>query len=91
MKPDALLLRTLLHAPAAAALSRTRNNAHHLAADDPAAERRIVVNGDAVAAVLDAPDPILDTRTLVCPNTLARGAALSLALMQREGWCCVRA
>lgn len=105
MKPDTSPLRIVLHAPTAAALTRARNNANNIAADDPAAEVRIVVNGEAVAAVLDAPDPILDAGTLVCPNTLGRmgrdapsplvvlaqGAALSLALMQREGWCYVRA
>jgi len=105
MKPDTSPLRIVLHAPTAAALTRARNNANHIAADDPAAEVCIVVNSDAVAAVLDAPDAILDRRTLVCPNTLGRmgrdappplvvlaqGAALSLALMQREGWCYVRA
>lgn len=105
MKPDTSPLRIVLHAPTAAALIRARNNANHIAADDPVVDVRIVVNGDAVAAVLDAPDPSLDTRTLVCPNTLGRlgrgapsplvvlpqGAALSLALMQREGWCYVRA
>jgi intracellular sulfur oxidation DsrE/DsrF family protein len=100
MKPDTSPLRILLHAPTAAALTRARNNANNIAADV-----RIVVNGDAVADVLEAPDAILDTRTLVCSNTLGRmgrdapsplvvlprGAALSLALMQREGWCYVRA
>jgi intracellular sulfur oxidation DsrE/DsrF family protein len=105
MSPGTSPLRILLHAPTAAALARARNNANNIAADDPAADVRIVVNGDAVAAVLQAPDAILDARTLVCPNTLdrlgrnalsplvvlPRGAALSLALMQGEGWCYVRA
>ena len=105
MKTDTSPLRILLHAPTAAALSRARNNAYNIAADDPAADVRIVVNGDAVAVVLEAPDPILDTRTLICPKTLGWmgrdapsplvvlpwGAALSLALIQQEGWCYVRA
>jgi len=105
MLPGTSPLRIVLHAPTAAALTRARSNANNIAADDPAADVRIVVNGDAVAAVLEAPDAILDARTLVCPNTLGRmgraapsplvvlprGAALSLALMQREGWCYVRA
>ncbi len=105
MKPDTSPLRILLHAPTAAALTRTRNNANNIAAEGPAADVRIVLNGDAVAAALTAPDAILDSRTLVFPNTLgrmgrdapspllvlSRGASLSLALMQQEGWCHVRA
>ena len=104
MLPGTSPLRILLHAPTAAALTRAHNNANNIAADVPAAEVRIVVNGEAVAAVLEAPNVILSTRTLVCPNTLGRmdrnapsplvvlpqGAALSLALMQQEGWCFVR-
>ena len=76
-----------------------------IAAGNPAAEVSIVVNGNAVAAVLEAPDAILDKRTLGFPNTLDRmgcdalsplvvllqGAALSLALMPREGGFYVRA
>ena len=105
MLPGTSPLRIVLDAPTAAALTRARNNANNIAVDDPAADVRILVNGDAVAAVLDAPDAILDARTLVCPNTLGwmgrdvpsplvvlpRGAELSLALMQQKGWCYVRA
>ena len=102
--PGTSPLRILVHAPTAAALTRAHNNANNIAANDPAPAVRILVDGDAVAAVLDAPDAVLDTRTLVCPNTLGRmnrnapsplvvlpqGAALSLALMQQEGWGFVR-
>lgn len=105
MKKHVLPLRILLHVPTAAALIRARNNANNIAADDPTAEVRIVVNADAVGAVPDAPDAMLDARTMVCPKTLRRmgrvapfplvvlpiAAALSLALMQRERWCYVRA
>lgn len=56
METEASPLRILLHAPTAAALTRARQNAINITADDPAAEVRIVVNGDAVAAVLETVD-----------------------------------
>lgn len=98
-------LRILLHAPTAAALIRARGNAVNLAKDAPLAVVRIVVNGEAVAALLDAPDAASDPIALVCPNTLRKigrsapaslavlavGAVQALATMQREGWCYVRA
>ncbi|VTU13216.1 hypothetical protein SRS16CHR_00456 [Variovorax sp. SRS16] len=98
-------IRILLHAPTGSALQRARNNAANILKDDPAADVRIVVNAEAVAAALDQPDPAADARTWVCPNTLRRlsrepaasmtvlphAAALALALLQREGWIYVRA
>jgi uncharacterized protein len=98
-------IQILLHAPSAAALQRARSNAANLARAVPPPLVRIVVNGDAVAATLDQPDAANDALTLVCPNTLQKigrtagapltildqGAVLSIARMQQEGWCYVRA
>jgi intracellular sulfur oxidation DsrE/DsrF family protein len=98
-------LRIALHAPTPGALARARGNAANLLKASPAPEVRIVLNGDAVPAALDAPDAAADPLTLVCPNTLARlgrkapapltvldaGAVLVLARMQQEGWTYIRA
>jgi intracellular sulfur oxidation DsrE/DsrF family protein len=97
--------RVLLHAPTAGALSRARSNAANLIKGAPSMTVRIVVNAEAVAAVLDGPDADGDALTLVCANTLvkigreapspltvlAEGAVLAIARMQSEGWCYVRA
>lgn len=97
--------RILLHAPTAGALKRARSNAGNLLAAEPRPVVRIVVNAEAVAAVLDDPNAGTDALTLVCRNTLNRlgrsaeapltvleeGAVLSLARMQREGWAYIRA
>ncbi|MGE5622952.1 MAG: hypothetical protein ACM3WS_07355 [Bacillota bacterium] len=92
-------LRILIHAPTAGAVVRARNNAANLRKELPDAEVRIVVNADGVREVLDVPRPDTDRFTLVCGNTLNKiqriassplqvvpGAALAIALMQREGW-----
>jgi len=98
-------LRIVLHAPTASALARARSNAANLAKGAPETAIRIVVNAEAVSAVLDMPDASADGLTLVCHNTLTKigrearppltvlseGAVLALAKMQCEGWCYVRA
>jgi uncharacterized protein len=98
-------IRILLHAPSAASLKRARSNAANLGGAAAAPLVRIVVNGEAVAAALEEPDAANDALTLVCPNTLQKigrtasapltildeGAVLSIARMQQEGWCYVRA
>lgn len=102
-EPSSLPLRILLHAPTADALQRARNNAANVIAAVPSAEVRIIVNAGAVAPVLDGPQTNLDELTLVCGNTLATigreirpplkvvaGAVLTIAQMQRGGWCYVR-
>lgn len=103
--PDDSEPRILLHAPSVGALARARSNAANLARCAPHRTVCIVVNAEAVAAALDAPDAAADAITLVCPNTLAKlareapapltvlpeGAVLAIARMQREGWCYVRA
>lgn len=104
MSDDTQLL-ILLHAPTAAALARARSNAANLARSGLKPAVHIVVNAQAVAAVLDDPEPVNDRVTLVCPNTLNKigrtagdpltvlpeGAVLALARMQGEGWAYVRA
>jgi intracellular sulfur oxidation DsrE/DsrF family protein len=103
--PDDSEPRILLHAPTAGALVRARSNAANITKGAPHRIVRIVVNAEAVAAVLDAPDAAADGLTLVCPNTLTKigrtapepltvlpdGAVLAIARLQREGWCYVRA
>lgn len=98
-------IRVLLHAPTPGALKRARSNAKNLAQATPAPLVRIVINGEGVAAALDAPDAAADALTLVCPNTLRNtgrtaaapltileeGAVLAIARMQQKGWCYVRA
>lgn len=98
-------LRILLHAPSAAAVPRARSNAANLLKQPEPVEVRIVVNADAVRAVLDEPDHDADQLTLVCPNTLDRigraapvpltvldrGAVLAVARMQADGWIYIRA
>lgn len=102
--PDAIL-RIVLHAPTAGALARARSNAANLRQLAPEAEVRILLNAEAVAAALDAPDAAADAQTLVCPNTLRKiqrtapapltvlpeAAMLALARLQREGWSYIRA
>lgn len=98
-------LQIILHAPTAAAVPRARSNAANLLKQPETVEVRIVVNADAVRAVLDEPNPDADRLTLVCPNTLDRigraapapltvldrGAVLAIARMQAEGWIYIRA
>ena len=105
MTSDTPSLQILLHAPTASGLLRARNNAANILEADATATVRIVVNSEGLAAALDSPDPHGDALTLVCPNTLRRlgrraapsmtvlsvAAALSLAVMQRDGWIYVRA
>jgi len=97
-------IRILLHAPTAAALTRARNNAANLSKQAVAVEVRIVVNAEAVRALLDAPDAAADALTLVCPNTLSRiggsapeplvvldeAAVMAIARMQEDGWRYIR-
>ncbi|MFZ3119749.1 MAG: hypothetical protein WA159_15705 [Variovorax sp.] len=103
--PDGSEPRVLLHAPTAGALIRARSNVANIAKSAPHRIVRIVVNSEAVAATLDAPDAAADALTWVCPNSLAKigreaprpltvlpeGAVLAIARMQMEGWCYVRA
>jgi intracellular sulfur oxidation DsrE/DsrF family protein len=78
-QPDAPPLRIVLHAPTPGALARARSNLGNLRLDRPDAEVRIVVNGPAVEALLDAAPGTpqhLDTEALahalLCPNTLKK-------------------
>jgi len=103
--PDGSEPRILLHAPTAGALIRARSNVANIARTAPHRIVRIVVNSDAVAATLDAPDAAADALTWVCPNSLTKigrtapdpltvlpeGAVLAIARLQMEGWCYVRA
>jgi hypothetical protein len=97
--PDGAEPRILLHAPTAGALVRARSNVANLARNAPDITVRIVVNAEAVAVLLDAPDVLADTLTHDSPNTLAKigreapapltvlpeGAVLAIARMQSEG------
>lgn len=97
-------IRIILHAPTAAAVTRARNNATNLMKQPPPVEVRIVVNAEAVSAVLDAPDAAGDALTFVCPNTLSRigrsapapltvldeSAVLAIVHMQAAGWHYIR-
>lgn len=97
-------IRIVLHAPTASAVTRARNNAANLLKQSAPVEVRIVVNAEAVQAVLDAPDAASDALTLVCPNTLSRtgqsapeplivldeAAVLAIARMQADGWRYIR-
>lgn len=98
-------LRIVLHAPTLNALQRSRKNAANIRREAPETEVRIIANADAVAGVLDAPDPAHDPLTWLCPNSLRglgreapaplhvlpEGAVLALARMQLEGWTYLRA
>lgn len=100
---DNTLLRLVIHAPTAAALDRARRNALNLRKARPDAEIRIVVNGDAVAAALDHPDPPTDSLLRLCGNSLSRlgrtaggltvvtAGVLDIAESQAEGWGYMRA
>lgn len=97
-------LRILLHAPSPAALARARSNAANLLEQSDPVQVHIVVNAEAVRAVLDEPNEAADQITLVCPNTLERlglratppltvldkGAVLVIARMQAQGWLYIR-
>lgn len=103
--PEILELKIVLHAPTASALRRARSNAINIRREAPQAVVRIIANAEAVASVLDHPDPENDPLTWLCPNTLhnlqreARpplqvldeGAVLALAYLQRVGWVYLRA
>ena len=78
-RPDAPPLRIVLHAPTPGALARARSNLANLRQDRPGAEVRIVINGPAVEALLDAApgtpqhlDAEALAHALVCPNTLKK-------------------
>ena len=98
--------RIVLHAPTAQALARARGNFKNLSAAQPDAQIWIVVNAQAVQAVLDAPEdmgPAL-SQVLLCPNTLKNsqltapthiqvlpmGAVEAIARMQQDGWVYIR-
>ena len=98
-------LKIILHAPTPAALGRARNNAINVMREAPDAQVRIVVNAQAVAAVLDAAEEEMDALTWLCPVTLLRtnrvsraplqvlsgAAVLEVARMQQAGWVYIRA
>ena len=98
-------LKIILHAPTPAALGRARNNAINVMREAPDAQVRIVVNAQAVAAVLDAAEEEMDALTWLCPVTLLRtnresraplqvlsgAAVLEVARMQKGGWVYIRA
>ncbi|WP_423779826.1 hypothetical protein [Delftia acidovorans] len=76
---DAPPLRIVLHAPTPGALARARSNLANLRQDRSGAEVRIVINGPAVEALLDAApgapqhlDTVALAHALVCPNTLKK-------------------
>ena len=103
LKPAA---RVVLHAPSPQALARARGNFKNLSAAQPDAEIWIVVNAQAVQAVLDAPEEMgaLLGQVLLCPNTLRNnqltapaniqvlpmGAVEAIARMQQDGWVYIR-
>jgi NitT/TauT family transport system ATP-binding protein len=97
-------LRLVIHAPTAAALERARRNARNFRRLRPEARLRIVANGEAVAAALDAPDAETDGLLELCGVTLARlgrpapltvrvveAAVVAVAEAQAEGWSYLRA
>lgn len=97
-------LRVLLHAPTPGALGRARSNARNLLAARPDTQVLIVANADAVIAALEHPDAETDGLLRLCGNTLRnRGlenhpglvevaaAVETLATLQSEGWCYIRA
>ncbi|MBU0783494.1 MAG: hypothetical protein KJ798_10120 [Gammaproteobacteria bacterium] len=102
---DDMTLKIILHAPTPAALGRARNNAINVMREAPNAQVRIVVNAQAVAAVLDADAEELDALTWLCPVTLLGtnresrtplhvlpgAAVLEIARMQQAGWVYIRA
>jgi intracellular sulfur oxidation DsrE/DsrF family protein len=72
-------LRIVLHAPTPGALGRARSNLANLRRDRPDAQVLLVVNGPAVAALLDAEpgapahfDAQALAHVLVCPHSLAK-------------------
>lgn len=98
--------RVVLHAPTPQALARARGNLKNLMTAHPGLQVWIVVNAQAVQAVLDQPDamgPAL-THVLLCPNTLKNngitapehiqvlpmGAVEAMARMQQNGWVYIR-
>lgn len=98
-------LKLVIHAPTQASLVRARRYLSNVLQARPGLEVCIVVNGDGVDAVLDAPDELPDAKTLICPTTLKRTGrtapapltvmsepgVVSLGLMQLEGWQYIRA
>ena len=91
-------------APTASAAMRARKNAANLSKQSTPVEVRIVVNAEAVEAVLDTPDAGADRITFVCPHTLARigryapqplavleeSAVLAIARALADGWHYIR-
>ncbi|MFD1628076.1 hypothetical protein [Azospirillum griseum] len=97
------VIRLVIHAPTPGALERGRRNAANLLKLRPDAAVRLVVNGAAVVAALDHPDPATDGLLRLCANSLrAAGrdagaltvvvaAVLDIATAQAEGWAYLRA
>jgi NitT/TauT family transport system ATP-binding protein len=98
------MLKLVIHAPTAAALMRARRNVANLIAADPSAMVELVINGAAVTAEIENPDPATRLHLVVCQNSLdaaglaappdarvTRAAILHIAQRQADGWSYFRA
>lgn len=97
-------LQLVIHAPDEASLARARSNARNLLAAAPDARCEIVVNAEAMSAVIERRDPSTDGLVRLCGNTLRNkdleapaglktvpAAVLYLAERQAAGWQYIRA
>ena len=98
--------KILLHAPTSSALARARGNFKNLSSAHPEAEIAIIVNAQAVQAIIDAPTEMGASLAHVhlCPNSLKNmgleapahiqvlpiGAVDALARLQKAGWAYIR-
>ena len=97
-------LQLFIHATDEASLARARSHARNLLAAAPNARCEIVVNAEAVPAVISLRDPSTDSLVRLCGNTLRNkglegpadlktvpAAVLHLAERQADGWQYIRA
>lgn len=98
--------KVLLHAPTTAALARARGNFKNLSTAHPEAEILIIVNAQAVQAIIDAPLEMgaALAHVQLCPNSLKNmglqapphiqvlpiGAVDALARLQKADWAYIR-
>jgi len=98
------MLKLIIHAPTRASYARACRNLTNLLVADPTAVVELVVNGEAVKAAVDKPEPSLRDHLVVCRNSLdttgltcppdvrvTQAAVLHIAQRQAEGWSYFRA
>jgi len=98
------MLKLIIHAPTSASYTRALRNLTNLLVADPTAVVELVVNSEAVKAVINEPEPSIRNHLVICQNSLdaaglacpsdvrvTQAAVLHIAQRQTEGWGYFRA